>query len=112
MKRRLFFVESYAKVDKTIVQDMTDEYDIDERASRIIQLIEGEVSDRLLDVLRLELQGFCPEMQVEMAEDLLDFALGHVVHTTGCRSVDFILDYCYTQIAFEHEILICLDQCN
>ena len=109
MKRRLFFVESYAKVDKTIVQDMTDEYDIDERASRIIQLIEGEVSDRLLDVLRLELQGFCPEMQVEMAEDLLDFALGHVVHTTGCQSVDVVLDYCYSFIAMEHGIFMELE---
>ena len=48
-------------------------------------------------------------MQIEMAEDLLDFALGHVVHTTGCRSVDLILDYCYTRIAFEHDIVIEID---
>ena len=106
MKRKVFFVETYAKVEKSIVQNLSNEFDIDERAARIMQLMKDEVSDDLLESFVLELQGFCPQMQIEMAEDLLDFALGHVVHTTGCQSVDLILDYCYTRIAFEHDIMI------
>jgi hypothetical protein len=109
MKRKLFFVEAYAKVEKTISQNLSDEFGIDERASRIMKLVKDEVSEDLFNSLIQELQGFCPQMQIEMAEDLLDFALGHVVHTTGCRSVDLILDYCYTRIAFEHYIVIEID---
>lgn len=109
MKRRIFYVETYARVEKSIVQNLTEEFNIDERAARIMQLMKDEVSDDLLLTFFQELQGFCPQMQIEMAEDLLDFALGHVVHTTGCKSVDLILDYCYTRIAFEHDIMIELE---
>ena len=109
MKRRVLFVENFAKVDKVITQNLSEHFDIDERAVRILKLMEGEVSDDLLLMLNNELQGFCGQMQIEMAEDLLDFALGHVVHTTGCKSVDLVLDYCYTRIAFEHDIMIELE---
>lgn len=109
MKRRTMFVENFAKVNKVLIQNLCDEYNIDERAANVMMLIKGEVSDGLLRILVQELQGFCGRMQLEMAEDLLDFALGHVVHTTGCRSVDLVLDYCYTHIAMEHDIMIELE---
>ena len=109
MKRRMMFVENYAKVNKVLIQNLCDEYNIDESAAKVMMLIKGEVSDGLLRMLVQELQGFCGRMQLEMAEDLLDFALGHVVHTTGCRSVDMVLDYCYTHIAMEHDIMIELE---
>ena len=109
MKRRTMFVENFAKVNKVFIQNLCDEYNVDERAANVMMLIKGEVSDGLLRVLVQELQGFCACMQLEMAEDLLDFALGHVVHTTGCRSVDYVLDYCYTHIAMEHDIMIELE---
>lgn len=109
MKRRVLFVENYAKVEKVITQDLSNEFGIDERAARIMRLVEGEVSEDLLDMLMTELQGFCGQMQIEMAEDLLDFALAHVVHTTGCPSVDYVLDYCYSHIAMEHDIMLELD---
>ena len=106
MKRRVLFVENYAKVEKVITQDLSNEFGIDERAARIMRLVEGEVSEDLLYMLLGELQGFCGQMQIEMAEDLLDFALAHVVHTTGCPSVDYVLDYCYSHIAMEHDIML------
>ncbi len=109
MKRRVLFVENYAKVEKVITQDLSNEFGIDERAARIMRLVEGEVSEDLLCMLLGELQGFCGQMQIEMAEDLLDFALAHVVHTTGCPSVDYVLDYCYSHIAMEHDIMFELD---
>ena len=109
MKRRVLFVENFAKVERVILQDLTSEFNIDERAARIMMLMEGEISNELLRVLVQELQGFCAQMQIEMAEDLLDFTIGHVVHTTGCRAVDFVLDYCYSHIANEHDIMIELE---
>ena len=109
MKRRKMFVENFAKVEKVIFQDLTSEFNIDERAARIMMLMDGEVSDDLLCMLIQHLQGFCDKMQIEMAEDLLDFAIGHVVHTTGCQSVDLVLDYCYSHIADEHDIMIELE---
>ena len=109
MKRRVLFVENYAKVEKVIAQDLTNDFGIDERAARIMRLVSGEVSEDLLNMLIGELQGFCGQMQIEMAEDLLDFALAHVVHTTGCKSADYILDYCYTCIAMEHNIMVELE---
>ena len=109
MKRRILFVENYAKVEKVIAQDLSDDFGIDERAARIMQLVSDEVSDDLLGMLIGELQGFCNQMQIEMAEDMLDFALAHVVHTTGCPSVDYVLDYCYSHIAMEHQIFMELE---
>ena len=109
MKRRVLFVENFARVEKVIPQDLSKDYDLDETAARIIALVKDEVSDNLFDMLVEYLQGFCGQMQIEMAEDLLDFALAHVVHTTGCQSVDIVLDYCYSFIAMEHGILIELE---
>ena len=77
--------------------------------ARIIALVKDEVSNDLFDMLVGYLQGFCGQMQIEMAEDLLDFAIGHVVHTTGCQSVDVVLDYCYSFIAMEHGIFMELE---
>ena len=51
MKRRVLFVENYAKVEKVIAQDLTNDFDIDERAARIMRLVSGEVSKDLLNVL-------------------------------------------------------------
>ena len=106
MKRRTMFVENFARVNKVLVQNLCDEYFINERAANVLMLMQGEVSEGLLRMLIQELQGFCDRMQLEMAEDMLDFALGHVVHTTGCPSADYVLDYCYTHIAMEHDIMV------
>ena len=45
MKRRVLFVENFAKVEKVISQNLSEHFEIDERASRILKLMEGEVSD-------------------------------------------------------------------
>ena len=109
MKRRVLFVENFAKVEKVIPQDLSSDFELNECAARIISLVKGEVSDNLFDMLVGYLQGFCSQMQIEMAEDLLDFAIGHVVHTTGCESADIVLDYCYSFIAMEHGIFMELE---
>ena len=109
MKRRILFVENFAKVENVIIRDLSNEYGLDERAARIMQQVEDLVSENLLNNLIDCLLSFCDQMQVELAEDILDFALAHVVHTTGCPSADYVLDYCYSYIAMEHDIMLELE---
>ena len=51
MKRRVLFVENFARVEKVIPQDLSKDYDLDETAARIIALVKDEVSDNLFDML-------------------------------------------------------------
>lgn len=105
MKRRILYVENYAEIDHVVSRDMSGDFGIDRRAAGVMAQVEDEVSPELMEMLRWQLLGFCKEMQREMAEDILFFALGHVVTTTGCPSADYVLDCCYTLIAVEHGIV-------
>ena len=104
MKRRMLYVENYAEIEDVVARDTSGNYAIDKVAAGLMAQVEDEVSQELMELLRWQLLGFCKEMQREMAEDLLFFALGHVVTTTGCPSADYVLDCCYTMIAVEHGI--------
>ena len=105
MKRRILYVENYAEIDHVVSRDMSGDFGIDRRAAGVMAQVEDEVSPELMEMLQWQLLGFCKEMQREMAEDILFFALGHVVTTTGCPSADYVLDCCYTLIAVEHGIV-------
>ena len=100
----MFYVENYAEIEDVVARDMSGNYAIDRVAAGFMAQVEDEVSQELMEHLKWQLLGFCKEMQREMAEDILFFALGHVVHTTGCPSADYVLDCCYTLIAVEHGI--------
>ena len=103
MKKRKLYVEEYAEVDR-VSRNIVAGFGLDKVAESYMNQVEDEVSDELMEMLSFQLLGFCKEMQREMAEDLLFFALGHVAHTTGCPSADYVLDICYTLIAIEHGI--------
>ena len=103
MKRRKLYVEECTDVD-CVSRNIIAGFGLDKVAESYINQVEDEVSGELLEMLSFQLLGFCKEMQREMAEDLLFFALGHVAHTTGCPSADYVLDICYTLIAIEHGI--------
>lgn len=104
MKQRVLYVESYAEIAHVVSRDLSGDYGVARSAEKIMEQVGDEVSAELLEMLRWQLLGFCREMQREMAEDILFFALCHVVRTTGCPSVDYVLDCCYTLIALEHGI--------
>lgn len=84
---------------KVINQDLSGGYEVQMVAASIMKLLEGRVSPELLNVMSAMLLGFNDEMQLEIADDLLDFACGHVIHTTGCPTADFMLGACYLWIA-------------
>ena len=86
---------------KVYEQDLTYQFSVDGTAQYVMECLEDKVSPKLLDVLNAMLLGFNDDMQLEIADDLLDFAYGQVVHTTGCPSADAVLNACYTWIAEE-----------
>ena len=82
-------------------QDLRSEYGLNYLAERELSSLERKVSPQLYGVLVQQLLAFHGDMQLEMAEDLVSFAYEQVAHTTGCPSVDLVLDVCYAWIAQE-----------
>ena len=86
---------------EVIEQDLRSEQEMETVAEWLIELLDGKVSAELQVIIMEMMLGFSKEMQLEIADDLLDFAHGHVVHTTGCCSADAVLKACYEWIAEE-----------
>ena len=105
MKKKRLMVQKMARNVDVVCQDLRGDYGINILADREMESLERKVSPVLYGMLEQQLLAFHGDMQLEMAEDLVIFASEHVAHTTGCPSVDHILDMCYTWIASEHGIL-------
>ena len=101
MAKKTIKTVSLEKPLKVYEQDLTPQFSVDGTAQYVMECLEDKVSPKLLDVLNAMLLGFNDDMQLEIADDLLDFAYGQVVHTTGCPSADAVLYACYTWIAEE-----------
>lgn len=104
MKRSKIKKVTREKLIKVIEQDLTCQFGIDSTAQFIMDGLEDRVSPELQEILNDMLLGFNDDMQLEIADNLLDFTCGHVIHTTGCSSADVILAACYTWIAAEKGI--------
>ena len=104
MAKRKNKFESIETVFKVYEQDLTYKYGIDSTAQFIMDGLEDRVSPELLELLNSMLLGFSDDMQLEIADDLLDFVCMHVIHTTGCLSADAVLESCYKWIADEKGI--------
>lgn len=89
-----------------IEQDLGSEQCIDGVAMSVMDCLEERLSEDLLDLLKKMLLGFNEDMQLEIADNLLDFVCSHVIHATGCISADAVLDSCYQWIAEEKGITI------
>jgi len=97
--------KNYSKVKfvkvKVIEQNLRSEQEIGDEVESLVRLLGSKVSAELQVIIMEMMLGFSKEMQLEIADDLLDFAYGHVVHTTGCWSADAVLKSCYEWIAEE-----------
>ena len=106
MKRRNFStVRKMTKGVRMVHQDLLRQHLLDPVAERILDCMRGRISPALQGHFMQLLRSFDEEMQIEMADDLLDFSKNHTAHTTGVISADVILDLGYQMIAFEHNIL-------
>ena len=95
---------------EVIEQDLRHEQKVDGTAMTVMECLEDKVSAELFAMLKTVLLGFSEPMQLEIADDLLDFACQQVIHTTGCISVDVALGSCYKWIAEEKGIVISYDK--
>ncbi len=106
MRRRNFStVRKMTRGVRLIHQDLLTEHPLDPVAERILDCMRGRISPALQGHFMQLLRSFDEDMQIEMADDLLDFSSDHIAHTTGVISADVILDLGYKMIAYEHNIL-------
>lgn len=105
MKKRKMMVKKVSKNVRIQIGDLRRNFGVNPLAERELASLEKKVSPQLYGMLEQQLLGFHSDMQLEMAEDLVIFAHEHIANTTGCQSVDFTLDICYTWIAMEHGII-------
>ena len=105
MKKKNFMVKRIARSVQVENQDLRSEFGLNPSAERELTALEKKVSPQLYGMLIQQLLGFHADMQYEMAVDLVIFAYQHIANSTGCPSVDFILDVCYTWIATDQGIL-------
>lgn len=104
MRQRKMKIETIETSMKVYEQNLTCQFCIDSTAQFIMDGLEDRVSPELLELLNAMLLGFSDDMQLEIADDLLDFVCMHVIHTTGCLSADAVLESCYKWIAEEKGI--------
>lgn len=71
------------------------------KKEKSIKCLEDRLSIGLLDTINAMILGFSVEMQLENTDGILDFADGHVVHRSRCKSADSVLMTCYNWIAEE-----------
>ena len=81
------------------------EHQLTRLAERELMSLQGVVSMELYGILSYHVRGFDEEMQMVMAENLVDFAKQHVAYTTGVASADLVLDICYKMMAMEMGLL-------
>lgn len=105
MKKNKLFVKKIAQNVRIENHDLRRDYGMNLCAERELSTLEKKVSPQLYGMLIQQLLGFHADMQLEMAEDLVMFACTHIINTTGCPSVDMVLDVCYSWIAAEHGII-------
>lgn len=89
-----------------IEQNLSYAQPVDGVATSVIECLEDKVSPELFDLLKEVLLGFSDDMQLEIADNLLDFVSRRVIHTTGCISADAVLFWCYECIAQEKKFSI------
>lgn len=104
MKRK-FLTKRIARNVQMDNTDLSEYYDVDECARKVMESFSKEVSPQLYGMLMQQLLGFHHDMQLEMAVNLMDFTCEHIARTTGCPSVDGVLDVCYAWISIEQGII-------
>ena len=105
-KRKLMLTPIFIEGVKVEDEDMSQDFPVAKKAEREMETLRRKVSPGLFDLLMLQLMGFRGDMQYMMAENLVIFAHHHTAYTTGCQSVDTVLDICYTWIADEQGIIV------
>ena len=98
-------VRKCTKGVKVVHENLLPEHQLTRLAERELMSLQGVVSMELYGILSYHVRGFDEDMQITMAENLVDFAKQHVAYTTGVSSADLVLDICYKMMAMEMGLL-------
>ena len=98
-------VRKCTKGVKVVHENLLPEHQLTRLAEREMTALHDKVSMELYGILSYHVRGFDEDMQITMAENLVDFAKQHVAYTTGVSSADLVLDICYKMMAMEMGLL-------
>ena len=98
-------VRKCTKGVKVVHENPLPEHQLTRLAEREMTALHDKVSMELYGILTYHVRGFDEDMQITMAENLVDFAKQHVAYTTGVASADLVLDICYKMMAMEMGLL-------
>lgn len=92
--------------NKVFNRDMRPECPIDVTAQSVMECVEGRVSDKLYQDMMDYLLGFTDDMQLEIADNLLDAVCHGWQHYIGIQHIDNIMKNFYFLINEEitHQI--------
>ena len=76
-------------------------YDVDSTAARVMRYVKHRISRELYEYLLQILSPYTSRVQLDMAENILDFVNDMPVQNIGYQSADQVLEYCYRLIAEE-----------
>ena len=76
-------------------------YDVDGTAAKVMRYVKHRISKELYEYLLQILVPYTSRVQLDMAENILDFVNDMPVQDIGCQSADEVLEYCYRLIAEE-----------
>lgn len=105
MKKLNFLQPYFTKQVKLVKNNLRIGAKMDGTAKFVMDCLEDKLSPELCKLLNEVLYGFDENMQLEIADNLLDFTCHRVAHMTGCVAVDRMLTTCYLWIGMEKGIL-------
>ena len=76
-------------------------YDVDSTAARVMRYVKHRISRELYEYLLQILVPYTSRVQLDMAENILDYVNDIPVQDIGYQSADQVLEYCYRLIAEE-----------
>ena len=97
----MMIIKKGRKVVGVINEDLREFQNMNKSAEYTMKRLERKLSPELVEMLITQLEGFNEMIQDEMADNLDLYVRNHEVKTTGCPSVDMVLDVCYMWIAAE-----------
>ena len=88
---------------KEFYNDLRDQNPIDSVARTVLENVKTRITDDLYNDIVESLRGFSEEIQLEIADDVLDYVCNKWVHKTNLRSVDTLLFWMYARIKEQHD---------
>lgn len=92
-------VENGKKFDN----DLRDQNPIDSVAQTVLENVNTRITDDLYNDIVESLRGFTEEVQLEIADNVLDYVCHKWVHKTNLKSVDTLLFGMYARIKEQHD---------